>query len=71
MSVVISKKRSLAKALTWRVLAIIVTFASFYFLTGKLDVATTGTILTNSVNFILYYFHERTWNKIGWGKEYV
>jgi uncharacterized membrane protein len=67
----ITKKRSLAKSLTWRVLAIVVTFASIYLLTGEIDTATAGTILTNSVNFILYYFHERVWNTIGWGKENV
>jgi uncharacterized membrane protein len=71
MTVRISKKRSLAKSLTWRVLAIVVTFGSIYLLTGEIDTATAGTILTNSVNFILYYFHERTWNNIGWGKENV
>jgi adenylylsulfate kinase len=68
---IITRKRSLAKSLTWRILAIIVTFASIYLLTGEIDTATAGTILTNSVNFILYYFHERTWNSIGWGKENV
>jgi uncharacterized membrane protein len=67
----ITRKRSLAKSLTWRVLAIVVTFGSIYLLTGEIDTATAGTILTNSVNFILYYFHERAWNNIGWGKENV
>jgi uncharacterized membrane protein len=70
-AMIITKKRSLAKSLTWRIIAIIVTFLSIYLLTGEADVATAGTVLTNSVNFILYYFHERTWNNIGWGKENV
>lgn len=63
-----SKARSLAKSLTWRVLAIVVTFASIYVLTGELTTATAGTILTNSINFVLYYLHERFWLKIRWGK---
>jgi uncharacterized membrane protein len=62
-----SKARSLAKSLTWRVLAIIVTFASIYVLTGELTTATAGTVLTNSINFVLYYLHERFWLKIKWG----
>lgn len=64
----VSKTRSLAKSLTWRVVAIIVTFASIYFLTGEIVTATAGTVLTNSINFVLYYLHERVWNFISWGK---
>ena len=62
-----SKSRSLVKSLTWRVLAIIVTFGSIYFLTGEVTTATAGTILTNSINFVLYYLHERAWLKVPWG----
>lgn len=63
----VSKTRSLAKSLTWRVVAIIVTFASIYFLTGEIITATAGTVLTNSINFVLYYLHERVWLKVTWG----
>lgn len=66
---IITKKRSLVKSLTWRILAILVTFASIYFLTGELETATAGTVLTNSINFVLYYLHERVWTKVNWGKE--
>ncbi len=66
---IVSKKRSFAKSITWRILAIIVTFASIYFVTGETNTATAGTILTNTINFILYYLHERVWNNIKWGKE--
>jgi len=65
-----TKKRSLVKSLTWRVLAIIVTFASIYFLTGEVGTATAGTVLTNGINFVLYYLHERAWLKISWGKSF-
>jgi adenylylsulfate kinase len=65
---IITKKRSFAKSITWRILAIIVTFCSIYFLTGETDTATAGTILTNTINFILYYLHERVWNSTEWGK---
>ena len=64
----VTKTRSLVKSLTWRVLAIIVTFASIYLLTGELSTATAGTVLTNSINFVLYYLHERFWLKTNWGK---
>ncbi len=67
VALVSSKTRSLAKSLTWRVLAIIVTFGSIYVLTGELETATAGTLLTNSINFILYYLHERVWLQTKWG----
>ena len=67
---IISKKRSFAKSITWRILAIIVTFVSIYAITGETETASMGTILTNSINFVLYYVHERLWNSTDWGKEY-
>jgi uncharacterized membrane protein len=66
---IVTKKRSFAKSITWRILAIIVTFGSIYFLTGETDTATAGTILTNTINFVLYYLHERVWNSVKWGKD--
>ena len=65
----VSKKRSLVKSLTWRIIAILTTFISIYIITGKLEFALQGTILTNTINFILYYAHERGWNNIQWGRQ--
>lgn len=67
---IISKKRSFAKSITWRILAIIVTFGSIYAITGEIETAGIGTLLTNSINFVLYYVHERVWNSVDWGKTY-
>ena len=60
-------KRSLAKTISWRVTGSGATFLIAYFLTGNFAVA--GIIgLTQMVsNTILYYIHERVWNKISWG----
>ena len=66
---IVSKSRSLVKSLTWRVIALITTFISIYIVSGKLTVAWFGTLLTNGVNFILYYVHERAWNRTSWGRE--
>ena len=65
----VSKSRSLAKSLTWRVVAIVTTFVSIYIVTNQLMFALSGTILTNIINFILYYLHERLWNNIQWGRK--
>jgi uncharacterized membrane protein len=63
-----AKSRSLVKALTWRVIAASVTFICIYILTGKGNLAGVGTFFTNAINFILYYLHERAWNRISWGE---
>jgi uncharacterized membrane protein len=64
----IKKSRSLAKSITWRVLALISTFAVGYFLTGSVAFATSLTLVSNAINFVLYYIHERVWLQIRWGR---
>ena len=64
---IISKKRSLVKSVTSLVMATAATFLCIYFLTGEIVTATAGTILANSINFVMYYLHERVWIRIRWG----
>jgi uncharacterized membrane protein len=47
----------------------ITNFIAGYITTGswKVGLGVAGFALV--VNSILYYFHERVWNKIEWGKE--
>lgn len=35
--------------------------------TRNLEVTTIVTILFESINFMLYYIHERLWDRIDWG----
>ena len=65
---IVSKSRSFVKSLTWRFIALLTTFISIYIVTGKFEFALHGTLLTNFINFILYYIHERGWNNIQWGR---
>lgn len=64
-----TKQRSLAKAITWRLIAILSTFIIVYSMTKDMSFATSITIVSNVVNFILYYIHERFWLKVKWGRE--
>jgi uncharacterized membrane protein len=59
--------RSLAKAISWRVLGSIDTFLLSWLFTGSPKAA--GAIATAEVvtKMFLYYFHERAWSTIGWG----
>ena len=62
----VKKSRSLAKSLTWRVVALLTTFITLYALSKDINMATLATIITNGVNFVAYYYHERIWNAVSW-----
>lgn len=64
----ISKKRSLAKSLTWRIIAILSTFVVGYVLSGSVAFAASLSFISNLINFVLYYVHERLWIRVNWGK---
>ena len=62
------KSRSLVKSLTWRITGIILLGVIAYLITGNMREMTIITILFHSIRFVLYYFHERLWERISWGK---
>ena len=61
-------KRSLAKAITYRILILSLDFTAVYLFTGRYDVAIGFTLVSNIYTAIAYYGHERVWNSIKWGK---
>lgn len=64
-----SKKRTLAKTITYRILIIISDIIVLYLLTGSYDLTLTFVIASNAVTAVQYYFHERAWNGISWGRK--
>lgn len=54
-------KRSLAKTLTWRIIATLITASIVYILTGKFELAATIGILDAAVKTVAYYYHEIIW----------
>ena len=64
----VSRKRSLIKSITWRVVASAATFLIAWFITGKISWASSIGCLEIITKTFLYYFHERGWNYIFWGK---
>ena len=63
-----TKQRSFAKSLTWRLVAVVSSFVVAYALTKDISFSINITIVSNVVNFILYYLHERIWLKFRWGR---
>ena len=70
------KKRSLAKTITWRIVSlttdflIVFLFIKKIFPAGGITLTAVGiAISSNFVSMIMYYLHERAWNRVRWGKE--
>lgn len=62
------KSRSIVKTISWRVWATLTTMALVYAFTGKLGMAASIGLIEVSLKMLLYYYHERAWNKIKYGK---
>ncbi len=63
-----TKIRSWVKSVVWRGIGIILLGAISYLITGNWKEMTIITVLFHSIRVILYYFHERLWERISWGK---
>ena len=63
-----TKRRSIVKAITWRTLGTIDTIVIAFLLTGEIKTALSIGGIEIFTKMILYFFHERIWNMIKWGK---
>jgi bifunctional enzyme CysN/CysC/sulfate adenylyltransferase subunit 1 len=63
-----SHGRSLAKAVSWRATGSIDTFIISWVITGNTTIA--GSIAATEIvtKILLYYFHERVWALVPWGR---
>lgn len=61
--------RSIAKSVSWRTIGTIDTIVISLFITGKLDLALAIGGVEVFTKMALYYLHERTWNRIKFGRE--
>ncbi len=60
--------RSVVKTISWRTLGTLDTVAISYFITSSFAMAASIGSIEVITKMILYYFHERGWNKISLGK---
>jgi uncharacterized membrane protein len=63
--------RSVAKVISWRVLVTITNFFGGWLASGNPWVGLGVVSFALVVNSILYFFHERVWNRSDWGKEVI
>ena len=62
------KKRSALKTISWRIMAISATMFLVYLFTGRMETALTVTIARETIGTVLYFVHERIWNRITFGR---
>ena len=61
-------KRSIAKAITWRLIAVIITTVTAYLFTRETVLALGIGLVDTAIKIFTYYGHERLWNRIGFGR---
>ncbi len=61
-------KRSLAKTISWRIIGTLDTLILSWIIVGEVSTAAAIASVEFVSKMILYFFHERAWNKINWGK---
>ncbi len=60
--------RSIVKTVSWRVIGTIDTVVISFIITGNFTMAASIGSIELFTKTILFYAHERTWNKINFGK---
>jgi uncharacterized membrane protein len=61
--------RSLAKAVSWRIVATLTTILLVFIYTGNLVISGSVGASELVLKIVIYYFHERVWNFSGFGRE--
>jgi adenylylsulfate kinase len=65
------KRRSIIKTISWRLWATITTIALVFLFVGEVKIALYIGTVEVVLKMILYFAHERIWNKIKFGKKEV
>ena len=60
--------RTISKSITWRALITINNFVIPYITTGSWQAAVSFLTIATIMNIVIYYTHERVWNRFSWGK---
>ena len=61
--------RSVVKAISFRIIASLTTVILVLIFTGNLALAGAIGILDLILKLMIYYLHERVWDKIVWGRK--
>jgi uncharacterized membrane protein len=57
-------KRSLTKAITYRIICIVMLAIVSFIFTGDLREVTGIVVVFQAIQMVVYYFHERAWERV-------
>jgi uncharacterized membrane protein len=63
-----STRRSIVKALSWRLMATAITTGLVYAVTGQGEFAAGIGLADTLIKLFIYFGHERLWNRIPFGR---
>ena len=63
-----TRRRSWVKSLTWRAFGVALLGLISLLITKDWKQMTVITGLFHGIRLILYYYHERVWERVSWGK---
>lgn len=63
-----NNRRTFAKAATWQLIGFVVMTVVNYFYVGNFKSGLGLSVLLTSIGLVTYYFHERFWEGISWGR---
>lgn len=63
-----TRRRSWVKSLTWRLFGIALLGLISFSITKDWKQMTVITALFHGIRLVLYYYHERIWERVSWGK---
>lgn len=63
-----STTRSIIKTISWRLVATATTFLLVYLFTDEVQIALTVGLIEVFLKMLIYFFHERLWDNIKFGR---
>ena len=68
MTMTVTKGRSFVKSLSYRIFGTLSSFAVAYAITRKGSLSALIAFWETIIKVGIYYWHERIWDKISWGR---
>lgn len=64
-----TRARSAVKSLSWRVVATATTVGLVLAFTGELRIAVAVGVIEVVAKLVIFYAHERVWDRVRWGEQ--
>ncbi len=63
-----TRRRSWLKSIVWRLIGIFILGGITWVVTHNWEQTSLITIIFHAIRLVLYYFHERCWENVEWGR---